>query len=54
MSTRPQTINRVSDTGPWDSSLDQLREWDPQWAAACLKMTMNPQIKAFFRRRRWR
>ena len=28
--------------GPWDSALDQLREWDPGWAEACAKMTTNP------------
>jgi len=29
-------------TGPWDSVVDQLREWDPKWADACVKMTINP------------
>lgn len=29
-------------TGPWDSALNQLREWDPNWAAACEKMATNP------------
>src|SRR5215468_670153 len=29
-------------TGPWDSAVDQLREWDPKWAEACEKMTTNP------------
>jgi len=29
-------------TGPWDSAVDQLREWDPKWAEACVKMTTNP------------
>ena len=28
--------------GPWDLVLDQLREWDPQWAETCVKMSMNP------------
>jgi len=28
--------------GPWDSAVDQLREWDPEWADACVKMTTNP------------
>ena len=28
--------------GPWDSALETLREWDPKWAEACLKMTTNP------------
>lgn len=29
-------------TGPWDAALDTLREWDPQWAEVCVKMTTNP------------
>ena len=29
-------------TGPWDAALDKVREWDPQWAEACLKMSANP------------
>ena len=28
--------------GPWDSSLDTLREWDPQWAELCFRMSTNP------------
>ena len=28
--------------GPWDAAVEQLRDWDPQWAAACEKMTLNP------------
>jgi len=29
-------------TGPWDATLDTLREWDPQWADACSRMSTNP------------
>jgi alkylhydroperoxidase/carboxymuconolactone decarboxylase family protein YurZ len=29
-------------TGPWDSAVEQLRQWDPKWAEACVKMTTNP------------
>jgi len=29
-------------TGPWDAALDKVREWDPQWAGACAKMSTNP------------
>jgi alkylhydroperoxidase/carboxymuconolactone decarboxylase family protein YurZ len=29
-------------TGPWDTALSKLREWDPTWAEACEKMTTNP------------
>src|SRR5271168_309055 len=28
--------------GPWDPALALLREWDPGWAEACVKMTTNP------------
>ena len=35
-SATPQTA------GPWDAALDTLREWDPQWAETCVKMSMNP------------
>ena len=28
--------------GPWDVALDQLREWDPDWAETCARMTTNP------------
>jgi alkylhydroperoxidase/carboxymuconolactone decarboxylase family protein YurZ len=28
--------------GPWDKAIQQLREWDPNWAAACEKMSTNP------------
>lgn len=28
--------------GPWDSALEQLREWDPKWVDQCVKMTTNP------------
>ncbi len=29
-------------TGPWDPALATLREWDPNWADTCVKMTTNP------------
>lgn len=32
----------MKENGPWDSVLRQLREWDPEWAEACVKMTTNP------------
>jgi len=28
--------------GPWDTALDQLRQWDPEWAAKSLRMAANP------------
>jgi len=30
------------ETGPWEAAIRTLREWDPAWAATCLKMTTNP------------
>ena len=27
---------------PWAAALNQLREWDPEWAEHCVKMTTNP------------
>ena len=27
---------------PWVAALNQLREWDPEWAEQCVKMTTNP------------
>ena len=27
---------------PWASALNQLREWDPEWAEQCVQMTTNP------------
>ena len=32
-------------TGPWDSALGQLYEWDLKWAEACVKMTSNPWVQ---------
>jgi len=28
--------------GPWDAAVNQLRDWDPEWAEACAKMSTNP------------
>ncbi|MBS0191433.1 MAG: carboxymuconolactone decarboxylase family protein [Phycisphaerales bacterium] len=28
--------------GPWDSALELLRIWDPAWAEACRRMSVNP------------
>jgi alkylhydroperoxidase/carboxymuconolactone decarboxylase family protein YurZ len=38
-------------TGPWDAALDTLREWDPQWAETCVKMSMNPWITGVLSRK---
>jgi alkylhydroperoxidase/carboxymuconolactone decarboxylase family protein YurZ len=37
-----KTAGQSQDTGPWDPALAMLREWDPAWAEACMKMTTNP------------
>ncbi|MEY9177095.1 alkylhydroperoxidase/carboxymuconolactone decarboxylase family protein YurZ [Bradyrhizobium elkanii] len=29
-------------TGPWDSTVSELLEWDPIWTRSCVKMTTNP------------
>ena len=39
------------ETGPWDAALRTLREWDPAWAATCLKMTTNPWRRGVLPRR---
>ena len=36
------TGDRSLETGAWDAALNQLREWDPEWAETCVKMTTNP------------
>ena len=30
------------ESGPWDDALATLREWDPEWANTCARMTTNP------------
>jgi alkylhydroperoxidase/carboxymuconolactone decarboxylase family protein YurZ len=38
-------MTTIEPTGPWNgAAFDQLREWDPAWAKACLKMTTDPWI----------
>jgi alkylhydroperoxidase/carboxymuconolactone decarboxylase family protein YurZ len=36
------TADGSRETGPWDDALATLREWDPEWAEICAKMTTNP------------
>ena len=36
------TVDGSCETGPWDDALATLREWDPEWAETCAKMTTNP------------
>jgi alkylhydroperoxidase/carboxymuconolactone decarboxylase family protein YurZ len=33
---------QAREAGPWDPALAKLSEWDPAWAATCVKMTTNP------------
>jgi alkylhydroperoxidase/carboxymuconolactone decarboxylase family protein YurZ len=35
-------VDQPRETGPWDPALAKLSEWDPAWAATCMKMTTNP------------
>ena len=37
-----QQLGSPHETGPWDAAAAKLAEWDPAWAAACMKMTTNP------------
>jgi alkylhydroperoxidase/carboxymuconolactone decarboxylase family protein YurZ len=34
--------DQTQETEPWDAALEQIREWDPEWAETCAKMTTNP------------
>jgi alkylhydroperoxidase/carboxymuconolactone decarboxylase family protein YurZ len=36
------TKDQARETGPWDEALRRIREWDPEWAETCEKMTVNP------------
>jgi alkylhydroperoxidase/carboxymuconolactone decarboxylase family protein YurZ len=42
--SKTSAIDQPQETGPWDPALVQLSEWDPAWAATCVKMTTNPWI----------
>jgi alkylhydroperoxidase/carboxymuconolactone decarboxylase family protein YurZ len=37
--------------GPWDAAVNQLREWDPKWAEACVNMTTNPWTSSVLSRK---
>ena len=37
-----QASEPPQETGPWDEALAQLSNWDPIWAATCLKMSTDP------------
>jgi hypothetical protein len=38
------TAGLSRNTGPWESALATLREWDPEWADICARMTANPCV----------
>ncbi|MFO1429938.1 MAG: carboxymuconolactone decarboxylase family protein [Candidatus Competibacteraceae bacterium] len=38
----PADQGTTSIVGPWDTALEQLRQWDPDWADTCVKMSTNP------------
>jgi alkylhydroperoxidase/carboxymuconolactone decarboxylase family protein YurZ len=40
--TPRKTLATPRAPGPWDAALNTLREWDPQWAETCVKMSTNP------------
>jgi alkylhydroperoxidase/carboxymuconolactone decarboxylase family protein YurZ len=46
-SNETAVFGEPEETGPWDHpALATLREWDPTWAATCMKMTTNPWMGA--------
>ena len=43
---------RDTKSGPWDiAAIEPLSEWDPPWAAACVKVTNNPWTAGVLPRR---
>src|SRR6266478_4774765 len=40
--SKVSAVDEPREGGPWDAALDQLNEWDPTWAATCVKMSTNP------------
>lgn len=36
------TVDWLCETGRWDSSLDKLYEWDPDWTEKYMQMATNP------------
>lgn len=41
---RSTPATRSQQTGPWDTSLEKLRKWDPKWAESCFEMSTNPWV----------
>ncbi len=44
-------MTKGNETGPWDSALEQLREWDAAWAEACARMSTNPWVRGVLPRK---
>jgi len=42
MTVRNELAATATEPGPWESALEVLREWDPKWAEACVRMSTNP------------
>jgi len=40
--TETQWNRSKEETGLWGAALDTLREWDPEWAESCVRMSTNP------------
>lgn len=47
----PQTRDPLHECGPWDDALEELRQWDPGWTAACEKMSTNPWVSGVLPRK---
>jgi alkylhydroperoxidase/carboxymuconolactone decarboxylase family protein YurZ len=39
------------ETGPWDNALDQMRDWDPEWAEKSVRMAANPWTRSLLSRK---
>ncbi len=48
---RTQGTGREQEKGPWDTSLDQMRLWDPEWAEKSVKMAANPWTRSLLSRK---
>lgn len=42
---------RPPEPGPWDPALAKLSDWDPAWAATCVKMSTNPWVNGILPRK---
>lgn len=42
MATMHKSWPNGKEWGPWDLTLETLREWDAKWAEMCVRMTTNP------------